>query len=132
VQPVGSTVTLPTDLAELLIEDGVATSRPPDMSALAGLVETTATVAATCISLAQGPMTAAQVIEYLRVWRWRRTEHEVALGRLVLRTKLGVSVDVDVFEETDLEQVGKSLADLLNAVRANVSSRQVSAFDDDL
>ncbi len=93
------------DIAEVLVGMGLATRSLQRRSSVGQFLVENATGLATIVTLAQGPLTAAQISAALRMWWKSREAVRSDRGILIMRSPVRGEARVPIDSETDIERL---------------------------
>ena len=99
-------IEVPEDLAALIREAGQGIPATVSRSFLAAILNDGAPIAATVITLSQGPLTVVQLRDLMHRWLVRRRSRNESVGRVVFRGRRG-SVDFIIDEKSDLSTIAE-------------------------
>jgi len=116
----GVTFRVPQDLANVLVESGLAEVTLGHRAAsIPEMIEQAAVVAATVVTLVQAPVTIQQLIACVRTWMGRRRERQQHLGTLEFHLQDGGQAVVHVNDMAEVERIARGLQLLFSKPTAN-------------
>lgn len=116
---------VPADLADILIDEGLARSTFERRSATITILAEGASIASTAISLLQGPSTVMQVARGIKRWTQQHRKTEPGSDELTIASNKRVDARV-INDETDIAMI---MAILQNAFTINDDPKPPEDFD---